>query len=264
MAKQIAKTLEEAQELWPKIPLGMVKDQTNKRFGKLTALYRTLDKNKHKQWVLKCDCGNYVNITTYGFTSGRTISCGCYAKEVASHIKFQDLTGQRFGKLTVKSFDKFVNNNFGTRQAYWLCQCDCDPEGKHLISVITCNLKSGHTVSCGCIKSNGEYKISKILNQNNILFYKGYCFKNAQFSQTQGNMIFDFFVNNSYIIEYDGIQHYQEVPYFKKGLDYVQQHDKEKNQWCKDNNIPLIRIPYWHLNDLKIEDLLLETSEYII
>ena len=40
--------------------------------------------------------------------------------------------------------------------------------------------------------------------------------------------------------------------------------DKYKNQWCKDNNIPLIRIPYTHLKDLCIEDLLLETSNYII
>ena len=36
-----------------------------------------------------------------------------------------------------------------------------------------------------------------------------------------------------------------------------------KNQWCKDNNIPLIRIPYTHLNNLCIEDLILETSKFI-
>jgi len=37
-----------------------------------------------------------------------------------------------------------------------------------------------------------------------------------------------------------------------------------KNQWCKNNNIPLIRIPYTHLEDLRLEDLLLETSQFII
>lgn len=30
------------------------------------------------------------------------------------------------------------------------------------------------------------------------------------------------------------------------------------------NNIPLIRIPYWHLNQLKISDLVPDTSEFII
>ena len=34
--------------------------------------------------------------------------------------------------------------------------------------------------------------------------------------------------------------------------------------WCKDNNIPLIRIPYTHYKELKIEDLLLETSKFKI
>ena len=33
-----------------------------------------------------------------------------------------------------------------------------------------------------------------------------------------------------------------------------------KNIWCKKNNIPLIRIPYTKLNNLKLEDLLLDTS----
>jgi hypothetical protein len=45
---------------------------------------------------------------------------------------------------------------------------------------------------------------------------------------------------------------------------YTQEHDSFKNQWCKDNNIPLIRIPYTHLKDLCLEDLLLETSKYIV
>jgi len=37
-----------------------------------------------------------------------------------------------------------------------------------------------------------------------------------------------------------------------------------KNQWCKNNNIPLIRIPYTHLQNLCLEDLQLETSKFII
>jgi len=41
-------------------------------------------------------------------------------------------------------------------------------------------------------------------------------------------------------------------------------YDEIKNQWCKDNNIPLIRIPYWHLQDLTIDDLRPETSQFLI
>ena len=40
--------------------------------------------------------------------------------------------------------------------------------------------------------------------------------------------------------------------------------DDYKNQWCKDNNIPLIRIPYLYINNLYIEDLKLDASKFII
>nr|DAV62701.1 MAG TPA: hypothetical protein [Caudoviricetes sp.] len=34
-------------------------------------------------------------------------------------------------------------------------------------------------------------------------------------------------------------------------LEYVQKHDEIKNQYCKDNNIFLIRIPYWDNDDIE-------------
>ena len=47
-------------------------------------------------------------------------------------------------------------------------------------------------------------------------------------------------------------------------LEKNQKYDAIKTNWCLDNNIPLIRIPYTHLNKLCIEDLLLETSSFIV
>ena len=40
-------------------------------------------------------------------------------------------------------------------------------------------------------------------------------------------------------------------------------HDLIKSKWCKENNIPLIRIPYTHFDNLCLNDLLLETSNFI-
>lgn len=67
-----------------------------------------------------------------------------------------------------------------------------------------------------------------------------------------------------YLIEFDGIQHFQSVNYFggEDGFIKTQKRDAFKNQWCKDNNIPLIRIPYTHLKDICIEDLKIETSKF--
>lgn len=54
-----------------------------------------------------------------------------------------DLTGQRFGKLTVTG----PADNIGNRTA-WLCRCDC---GRETV-VRTLHLRSGHVSSCGCVE----------------------------------------------------------------------------------------------------------------
>ena len=68
--------------------------------------------------------------------------------------KFMDLTGQRYGKLTVLQRDE----NHG-RFVHWICKCDCGTvksfRGGHL--------RSGATVSCGChrLKASSEAKIKR-------------------------------------------------------------------------------------------------------
>lgn len=131
--------------------------------------------------------------------------------------------------------------------------------------------------SCGCqIKSVGENTIEKILTENNYEFspqYRVYI-KQQEYEVEQIHpYYFDFAILTdnqiSYFIEYDGAQHfkYKENTDFwnnKEEFEKTQIRDRLKNQWCKNNNIPLIRIPYTHLKDLCIEDLQLETSNYIV
>lgn len=61
-------------------------------------------------------------------------------------MPMKDLTGQRFGRLTViKPQGKNKFNNY-----LWLCRCDCGNE----ITVLSGNLLKGNTKSCGCIQKN--------------------------------------------------------------------------------------------------------------
>lgn len=63
--------------------------------------------------------------------------------------KSNDLTGKKFGKLTVvKRGDDYVSPS-GAKRVQWLCKCDCGNE--NLILVAANNLTSGHTKSCGCL-----------------------------------------------------------------------------------------------------------------
>lgn len=57
--------------------------------------------------------------------------------------KVKDLTGQRFGRLTVIGID-----DRNTRKTYWNCLCDCG----NIKSVRSDSLQSGAIRSCGCLK----------------------------------------------------------------------------------------------------------------
>lgn len=59
---------------------------------------------------------------------------------------YQDLTGKRFGRLTVLSL---IESESGAKiPTKWLCRCDCGNE----LEVRACNLKSGNSSSCGCLQ----------------------------------------------------------------------------------------------------------------
>lgn len=72
--------------------------------------------------------------------------------------KALDLTGQRFGRLTV--IERAENNKRG--KTMWLCKCDC---GNTTIAQGT-NLKSNHTQSCGCSHNDVLRKASTTHGQS--------------------------------------------------------------------------------------------------
>lgn len=243
----------------------LFQDITGQKFGRLTVLEKT-DKrasNRSIIWKCKCDCGNICEISRDSLVKG-TQSCGCLQKEKASKLgkmRGYDLTNKRFGKLVPI---KILPNK---TERTWLCKCDCGNE----CEITSKNLLRHHVMSCGCLKKSiGEYLIEKILSENNINFISQYHTENCKFLDTNYYAYFDFYIDNKYIIEYDGEQHFNPQCFnnMTKNDAIIQfqktkEHDKIKNKYCKDNNIPLIRIPYTHLNSLCLEDLKLETSKFI-
>ncbi len=249
--------------------LGRGKDLRGQKYERLTPLY-PLEKRikKFVVWHCKCDCGNEVNVIGSHLQSGHTRSCGCLNKEQAIELgksKFIDLSGQEFGQLKVlQRIGKYQSYSSKSNDIIYLCQCKCG----RLTQVLRTNLVSGTTKSCGCIgNSYGEVIIKNILEKNNIPFKTQKTFETCRFPDTNALAKFDFYVNNQYLIEFDGEQHYsyKDKGWFTKEVfQKIQMRDNYKNQWCKDNNIPLIRIPYTYINNLCIEDLKLETSQFII
>ena len=116
------------------------------------------------------------------------------------------------------------------------------------------------TISCDCFRphSSGETIIKFYLEDHKIPYKAEYKFDDL-WSPEGGQMRYDFAIikNNKpiYLIEFDGEQHYQEAGTYYNPTGKVQQHDDLKDDYAKNHNIPLIRIPYWDiLNIYKILD----------
>lgn len=83
----------------------------------------------------------------------KTLAENIAIKPTAKHCRFKDLTGKRFGKLTVVRFSHTQNKN-----SVWLCSCDCGGFSKSLAP----GLNGGRVLSCGCARreaSRGRWLI---------------------------------------------------------------------------------------------------------
>lgn len=112
---------------------------TGQRFGRLTVIERAESRGSNAWWVCKCDCGNTHTVRSTELRTGASKSCGCLK---GAHLI--DLTGQKFGRLTVLSRAETKKD----RKARWLCLCDCGAE----TVALGYSLRNGTTKSCGCYK----------------------------------------------------------------------------------------------------------------
>ena len=243
------------------------KNLTNMRFGELLVLYPIGQTKDHRVlWKCKCDCGNDCEVSSKCLLNGSTKSCGCRNKRVRQEwgrSTAKDLSNQRFGKL-IALYPLEQRSSKG--EVYWHCKCDCGNEK----DIKGTNLSRGVTQSCGCMtQSHGEFLIEQLLKENNIQYQTEYLEK-ACLLPTGGYARFDFkcvWLDIVYYIEFDGNLHYYTTDNGwnnQKHLEETQQRDLAKNIYCLVNNIPLIRIPYTHLKNLTIEDLMLPTSTFIV
>ena len=116
---------------------------------------------KEPQWECLCECGNIFTATTKTLRSGQTKSCGCLLRESVYDRTFKDLTGQKFGKLTVlyRAADYIEPN--GRLRTMWHCVCECGNEK----DIRGNNLTSKSTQSCGCLTKENARSIDKELRQ---------------------------------------------------------------------------------------------------
>lgn len=215
-----------------------IEDLTGKIFGHwhVLALDEEKTKNdfKHSWWICQCDCEKKTikSITMNNLKRRKTQSCGC------TLIRAEDMIGKRYGKLKVLNIEENIQNRRGKMVR---CRCDCGNE-----KIVCCtDLKDGKIGSCGCSNSIGESKINAILIENNMNYKRQYSFPDLKGDKNV--LLFDFAIfdkenNLKYLIEYQGIQHYQIIEYFggEEGFKKRQEYDNKKIKYCELHKIPLI------------------------
>lgn len=222
--------------------------------------------NPYQKLEFVCKCGEMVPQTFRTLKKnvdrgGKGECNSCLRKRLSSNLTLSVATVKKYIDTNGNGASLVSKEYKGSKDKLKI-KCSC---GEYF-NVSFSKFKSGQIKckTCTGTKSRGEHRVENFLLKKQISYKNQYWFRNLRSSikkERSRVLCFDFAITNKRgllecLIEFDGGQHYQSIKYFggQKAFERQQQNDQIKNQYCKDNNIPLIRIPYYHFD--YIEDIL--------
>lgn len=224
------------------------KDLTGMQFGHLRVIEQGQTYVSPKgypkiMWLCECDCGNFCEVMGSHLLSGHSMSCECQKTMGLKPRTAEDLTGKRYGMLTVMY--RMPNRQVGKNsRVVWHCKCDCGKE----TDVLALLLFEGLVKSCGCRTiSHAERTMKDYLAEKGFKFESQYT-PDGLYGVGGGVLKFDFAVfsgsNLWFLVELDGLQHVKPVKHFGGEPKYEQlrANDSLKNEWALANNVTLVRI----------------------
>lgn len=222
-----------------------INNRTNE-IGKIYGQLKIVDidySNKPSIAICECSCGSIIRVNKADVVSGHTQSCGCFQAQQASKFNTKDFTGFKSESGVVICKPLYQNEH-----GVWMWECIC-PLCKQPFVALPAKIISNHTTSCGCkIQSSKERIIESILIEFGVNFERQKRFDDCRYKYS---LPFDFVIYNDdntikCLIEYDGEQHFRSVDFYG-GEDSYQEtkvRDQIKDDYCKCNNILLIRLNY--------------------
>ena len=240
-----------------------------------------LAKHSNNTFYIKCQEKDYHEsypISPARFTMGnRCIYCSPVGKKVHSLDSLGTLYPQVLDIWSDKN-DKspYEYRPYSNQEVYWKC-----PDGIHEdyprkignsniydFRCPECQYSKGeeaisnYLIDKGCIKID-QKDFNKLVNEekhNKILYY----IPQKEFKELIGLggrlLSYDFYIPKlNFLIEYDGEFHYKPIKLYKnEPIKYAEErfkkqqiHDKLKDEYAKNNNIKLLRIPYWEFNNIE-------------
>lgn len=215
------------------------------------------DVSVNDEIMLRCKEHNVIFKTTFAHLFAKNNFCPECSKQARSLSK--KLLKEEFFKNLKNRFpnieDEFDFSKFEYIDSHTASYVFCKKCKKQFKK--TPNSLFSGTKCPICQKSNGERLIEKFLNENNFEYKFQYRIKECR---NKKPLPFDFAIFEDKektklkcLIEFDGKQHFEVCDYFKmtqQDLERTQKHDKIKTDYCLQNNIKLIRIPYWEKNNI--------------
>ena len=201
--------------------------------------------NRTKVKIICSEHGIFEQIAESHYKCGCSKCSGCYRYTTEEFIN----------KAKETHDDKYDYSLVEYINSYSKVKIIC-PEHGIFKQKPTIHYKSGCNV---CTLSKNEKIIYDFLKSNNINFEIQYKFNDCKYIH---HLPFDFYlIDYNICVEYDGKQHFLVFHKFggEKRLKDTKRNDKIKTNFCKDNNIPLIRINYKENTE---EKLISELKKY--
>mgnify|MGYP001562214918 FL=1 len=202
--------------------------------------------NNHTKGEIKCNICNRIFEQT---PNGHLVGNGCQECYDSKRGHSLRKTLENFIKDGIKihgiryDYSKSVYKNTQTKTIII-----CKKHGEFL------QTPADHLSGCGCPVcklSKGELEIMKILDKLDINYKRQHTFSDCIY---KNKLPFDFHISNlNLLIEYNGFQHYKPVIKWGggKNLKEIQKRDKIKLNYCKDNNIDLLILPYTEFDNIE-------------
>ena len=193
------------------------KDLIGYMFGRWNVIDKAEDHissggKKEPAWLCECSCENHTKkiVLQRSLIYGASKSCGCLTKE-RLHNKLNDLTGKKFGRLTVLQRAEDLITENGNRFTRWNCKCDCGNYTTVLASALTRSDRPSR--SCGCLQKD---KVSEI--KDNVYDFSNDDYAIGYIDNTNDKFLFD-------KEDYDKVKQYH---WYKEATGYIRASNKER------------------------------------
>lgn len=209
---------------------------------------------------LQCQCGQVFKRSFQNIRDKNNFLCNsCLGKEIID-IEY----AKKFMKDFTKNECEIISSNYNNCSTLLDLRCKCGRVFSRTFTKIK-HYNQLYCPVCSIGRSKVEDCIAESLSNLSIYHKEEYSYADLK-GINGGQLRYDFFVENKFLLEYDGENHFMIVNRSsseeanRMNFQSRMSNDKIKNQHCIDNNIPLIRIPYWEFDN--IESILTSALSY--